>query len=70
VLAQKSAHAEIEIPTADSVRASPYREEIQREWENMLGHQPPRPLPPFADFWATLDEIFKNSRPARFARTP
>ncbi len=58
VLAQKCAHAGIEIPTADSIRASPYREEIEREWENMLGHQLPRPLPPFADFWATLDEVF------------
>ncbi len=58
VLAQKCAHAEIEIPTADSIRASPYREEIEREWENMLGHQLPRPLPAFADFWATLDEVF------------
>jgi len=26
--------------------------------ENMLGHQLPEPVPPFADFWATLDEIF------------
>jgi hypothetical protein len=58
VLAQKCAHAEIEIPTAESIRDSPYREEIEREWENMLGHQLPRPLPPFADFWGTLDEVF------------
>ncbi len=58
VLAQKCAHVGIEIPTAESIRASPYREEIEREWENMLGHQLPRPLPPFADFWATLDEVF------------
>lgn len=58
VLAQKCAHVGIEIPTAESVRASPYREEIEREWENMLGHQLPRPLPPFAEFWATLDQVF------------
>jgi hypothetical protein len=32
--------------------------EIESEWENMLGHQLPRPLPPFRDFWATLDEVF------------
>lgn len=24
----------------------------------MLGHQLPDPLPPFADFWATLDNAF------------
>lgn len=58
VLAQKCAHAEIEIPTAESIRASPYSEEIEREWHNMLGHQLPQPLPPFAEFWATLDEVF------------
>lgn len=58
VLAQKCAHVGIEIPTAETIRVSPYREEIEREWENMLGHQLPQPLPPFADFWATLDEVF------------
>jgi Nucleotidyl transferase AbiEii toxin, Type IV TA system/WYL domain len=58
VLAQKCAHVGIDVPTADAIRASPNRDEIEREWENMLGHQLPRPLPPFADFWATLDEVF------------
>jgi predicted nucleotidyltransferase component of viral defense system len=58
VLAQKCAHAGIDTPTADTIRASPYRDEIEREWENMLGHQLPQPLPPFADFWATLDDVF------------
>lgn len=58
VLAQKCAHAGIDVPTAETIRMSPFREEIEREWENMLGHQLPKPLPPFADFWATLDEAF------------
>ncbi len=58
VLAQKCAYAGIDVPTAESIRASPYREEIEQEWENMLGHQLPRPLPPFGDFWATLEEVF------------
>ncbi len=58
VLAQKCAHVGIEIPTAATIRESPYREEIEGEWENMLGHQLPQPLPPFADFWTTLDEVF------------
>jgi predicted DNA-binding transcriptional regulator YafY len=33
----------------------------------MLGHQLPRPLPPFASFWAALDEVFAwlNGIPAR-----
>lgn len=59
VLARKCAHAGIDIPTVGSMRLSPYRDEIEREWDNMLGHQLPRPLPPFADFWATLDEVFR-----------
>ncbi len=58
VVAQKCAHAGIDMPTAETIRSSPYREEIETEWENMLGHQLPRPLPPFADFWATLDAVF------------
>jgi hypothetical protein len=51
VLAQKCAHAGIDVPTADLIRNSPFRQEIENEWENMLGHQLPKPLPPFADFW-------------------
>ncbi len=58
VLSRKCGHAGIEVPTAESIRSSPYREEVEREWENMLGHQLPKPLPAFADFWATLDGIF------------
>lgn len=58
VLAKKCANAGIDVPTADTIRSSPHRGEIEAEWENMLGHQLPRPLPPFADFWATLDEVF------------
>lgn len=57
-LAEKCAHAGIEVPTAQSIRSSPYSEEIAREWENMLGHQLPRPLPVFEEFWATLEEVF------------
>jgi len=40
------------------MRATRFRQEIETEWENMLGHQLPRPLPPFADFWLTLDDVF------------
>lgn len=58
ILARKCAHAGIEVPSAETIRSSPYLEEIEREWENMLGHQLPRPTPPFADFWSTLDDVF------------
>lgn len=58
VLRQKCEHAGIAEPTLDSIRGTRFRAEIESEWENMLGHQLPRPLPPFADFWATLDDVF------------
>jgi predicted nucleotidyltransferase component of viral defense system len=58
VLLEKCQHAGIEIPTSESIRSSPFREEIESEWGNMLGHQLPKPLPPFVDFWATLDDVF------------
>lgn len=57
-LGKKCAHAGIPIPNVDSVRSSPFREEIETEWENMLRHQLPPPLPPFAEFWGTLDDVF------------
>jgi predicted nucleotidyltransferase component of viral defense system len=58
VLARKCAHAGIEVPTADTIRASRFRTEIESEWENMLGHQLPRPLAPFDSFWNQLDDVF------------
>jgi predicted nucleotidyltransferase component of viral defense system len=58
VLAQKCAHAGIAVPTADAIRNSQYAHEIELEWENMLGHQLPRPLPAFAEFWNALEQIF------------
>ena len=58
VLARKCNHAEIDVPTIETIRTTPFRGEIEAEWENMLGHQLPRPLPPFADFWSTLDDVF------------
>lgn len=58
VLHEKCEHAGITVPTLDSIRATRFRAEIETEWENMLGHQLPRPLPPFADFWATLGDVF------------
>ncbi len=58
VLARKCEHAGIDVPTAEAISASPYRDEIEVEWENMLGHQLPSPLPPFAEFWVTLDAVF------------
>lgn len=58
VLEAKCAHAGIDVPTLATIESSRFRAEIETEWENMLGHQLPRPLPPFADFWATLADVF------------
>jgi predicted nucleotidyltransferase component of viral defense system len=58
VLDQKCVHAGIDPPTLASMRATPFRAEIEAEWSNMLGHQLPF-LPPFDDFWAELDDVFE-----------
>ena len=66
VLDEKCAHADVTVPDLAAIHSSPYREEIEREWENMLRHQLPRPLPPFATFWDSLDDLFswlKGERP-------
>ncbi|WP_419864174.1 nucleotidyl transferase AbiEii/AbiGii toxin family protein [Candidatus Poriferisodalis sp.] len=57
ILAAKCAHAGIEVPTLHSMLETPFRNEIEAEWSNMLGHQLPF-LPPFDDFWSQLDEVF------------
>lgn len=53
----KCDHVGISPPDADSIRSSPFRQELEQEWENMLGHQLPH-LPRLTEFWATLDDIF------------
>lgn len=56
-LEEKCAHAGIPVPDAGSIKGSPFRDELEQEWENMLGHQLPH-LPPVAEFWAEIDSIF------------
>lgn len=71
VLDQKSAHAGIPVPTIETIRTSPFRDEVEQEWANMLAHQLPH-LPPFAEFWSQLDELFGwlrgDVRPPRLPR--
>lgn len=65
-LDQKCAHAGISVPDVDAIRSSPLRDELEQEWHNMLAHQLPH-LPPFAQFWDTLDDVFAwlhGARPA------
>ncbi|MHB1981659.1 MAG: nucleotidyl transferase AbiEii/AbiGii toxin family protein [Sulfobacillus sp.] len=58
VLSAKCAHAGIEVPTQQAVQSSPFRNEVESEWQSMLGHQLPKPLAPFATFWQALDDVF------------
>lgn len=65
VLTAKCAHAAVDTPTLATIRATPFRGEIETEWSNMLGHQLPF-LPSFDDFWSQLDDVFswlEGSRP-------
>ena len=58
ILVEKCAHKSIEVPTLASIDASGLVAELESEWENMLGHQLPV-LPPFAQFWDALHELFR-----------
>lgn len=55
VLEQKCAYKRIAIPTIATLE--PHRADLEAMWENMLAHQLPV-LPPAADFWAALPEVF------------
>ena len=68
VLERKCAHAGIEVPTLTSIQSSPFRTEIETEWENMLAHQLPQPLAPFEGFWNALDDVFSWLGGTRAAR--
>lgn len=57
VLIEKCAHAGIDVPDLESLRATAFRAEIETEWHNMLGHQLPY-LPAFDTFWNELDDVF------------
>ena len=56
-LSLKCAHAGVAVPDAAAFLASPFREELGREWANMLGHQLPH-LPPVGDYWAAIEALF------------
>lgn len=58
VLEHKCVHAGIEVPTLESIYSSPFRDEVEKEWANMLSHQLPAPLAPFSVFWDALEDVF------------
>lgn len=57
LLARKCTFANVVPPTLASVQASPFRADLEQEWENMLAHQLPA-LPPLDQFWNSLQDLF------------
>ena len=55
VLTQKCACKGIDIPSVEALLS--HRADLGAMWESMLAHQLPM-LPPVADFWAALPEVF------------
>jgi predicted nucleotidyltransferase component of viral defense system len=55
VLEQKCNYKGIPLPSVAALE--PHRADLEAMWQNMLAHQLPL-LPPVADFWAALPEIF------------
>jgi predicted nucleotidyltransferase component of viral defense system len=66
ILGVKCEHAGLAVPDLEVIRTSPFRQEIEQEWNNMLAHQLPQPTPPFNQFWGDLDAVFDwlGGRPA------
>jgi len=57
-LEKKCVFKEISVPTMETFRNRPEREELEAEWENMLAHQLPA-LPSFNQFWVELPEVME-----------
>lgn len=58
VLVKKCSTKGIGLVTLETITESPFREELEREWESMLGHQLPA-LPGFQQFWDELPSLFE-----------
>lgn len=56
ILGKKCEFKGIDIPTMETLLNHPDRDELETEWENMLGHQLPA-LPEFEQFWNELPAI-------------
>ena len=54
----------------EAIQASPFRRELESEWDNMLSHQLPA-LPPFSVLWEELPHLYGwLERRASIAETP
>lgn len=59
LLQRKSEFVGISTPTLELVQTKENYQDIEADWENMLGHQLPPPLIPLDIFWAELPEVFE-----------
>jgi predicted nucleotidyltransferase component of viral defense system len=57
-LEKKCEFKDMSVPTMETFRNRPEREELETEWENMLAHQLPA-LPSFEQFWVELPEVME-----------
>ncbi len=58
VLIEKCQSKGVPVPTFSALQNSPFRSDLESEWENMLAHQLPS-LPPFDSFWDELPALFQ-----------
>lgn len=58
ILRSKCRFVDIDVPTRATLDESPFRAELEQEWESMLGHQLPY-LPDVGDTWIDLDAMFE-----------
>ena len=57
VYREKCLSKDLDVYDFGSLENSPFREELESEWSNMLAHQLPA-LPPFQEFWEQLPRLF------------
>ncbi|MDO9566302.1 MAG: nucleotidyl transferase AbiEii/AbiGii toxin family protein [Candidatus Desulfaltia sp.] len=57
-LEKKCEFKKISVPTMETLRNRPEREELEAEWENMLAHQMSS-LPAFENFWTELSQLME-----------
>lgn len=69
VLEQKCKNKNIPIVTFETVSASPFLNELQSEWKNMLRHQL-KELPPYDHFWKALPDFFNWLHGAPVVQAP
>ena len=57
VFTEKCHSKGLQVFALGDLESSPFREELESEWSNMLAHQLPA-LPPFEEFWNELPRLF------------